>query len=284
MNQIFYKKLWITVFDGDEDAALVTDLETQLSKISDANSPEYKKTSKLLTAAKLNLDVKAGKLHTQERVNTILAEDRRKHQTLLQRTLDELESLKTKATLSSEEREELEQRIQATQATLKTKEETAAQEREKLLKNHKKEIDAVSMDRDTWKKRYTESTIETSILSAASGSSPKAVNPNQILTLLRPHTRLVEELGEDGKPTGKYVSKVSFADKDKNGKPIVLDLNPGDAIKRMSEMEEHLNLFSAEGNPGFGRYRTVKGKDLDTRTLARDPEAYRKARKEGLIK
>lgn len=278
----FYS-FWIPVFEGDEDAAIVTDLEGQLSKITDTNSPEYKRTYKLLSAAKLNLDVKAGKLLSQDRVNALLAEDKRKHQDAHRKTLEELEALQKRSNLSKEEREELESRIEETQKTLRTEKETAEQERQKLIKNHKKELDSTTVERDSWKKRYTDEKIENSILGAAGSSNPKVVNPEQILIFMRPNTRLVEELGEDGKPTGKYVPKVTFKDKDKNGKPITLELAPSEAIKRMSEMEEHFNLFSAEGVSGFNRFRASKGKDLNLRELAKDPVAYRKARKEGLI-
>jgi hypothetical protein len=283
MSQKNYK-FWIPVFEGDEDTAIVSDLEGQLSKITDTNSPEYKRTHRLLSATKLSLDVKAGKFLPQDRVNTLLAEDKRKHQDAHRKTLEELEALQKRSNLSKEEREDLERRIEETQKTLRTEKETAEQERQKILKNHKKDLDTITGERDSWKKHYTDEKIENSILGAAAGSNPKIVNPEQILIFLRPNTRLVEELGEDGKPTGKYAAKVTFKDKDKNGKPITLELFPSEAIKRMSEMEEHFNLFASDGNSGFGKFRVNKGKELNLRDLAKDPAAYRKARKEGIIR
>jgi len=278
-------KIWIPVFENDdEEVAIVTDLESQLTKITDQNSGEYKRTLKLLTAAKLSLDLKAGKYLPQDKVNTLLAEDKRKHQDAHRKTLEELQALKTKATLSSEERSELEKRIADTTKDLQTREQTAASEREKLVKAHKKELEVLNTERDSWKKRFTESTIKTSIISAAAASSPKAVNPEQILVILQPNTRLVEELDGEGKPTGNLIPKISFKDKDSKGKPVVLDLSPSEALKRMSEMEEHFNLFAAEGSSGFGKFRASKGKDVSMKELAKDPEAYRKARNEGLIK
>jgi hypothetical protein len=49
-------------------------------------------------------------------------------------------------------------------------------------------------------------------------------------------------------------------------------------------MEEHFNLFQSDGERGFGKFRAQKGKDVDIKDLAKDPEAYRKARKSGEIK
>jgi len=279
----FYFKIWVTVFDGDDDAAIVSELEGQLSKISDQNSADYKKTTKLLTAARLAVDVKQGKYLPQEKVNSLLADDKRKHQEAHRSTLEELQAIQAKANLSKEERDELERRISETQSLLRTKEETSAQEREKLVKKHNAERESLSLERDSWKKRYTESTIKNTILSAAAGSTPKVINPEQILIILQPKTRLVEELGEDGKPTGEFIPKVSFVDKDKNKKTIVLDLSPEDAVKRMSEMEEHFNLFSADGQQGFGRFRAGKGKEIPVREIAKDPAAYREARKKGQL-
>jgi hypothetical protein len=279
-----YKKFWMTVFEGDEETALVTELETDLGKISDQNSPEYKRTNKLLTAAKVSLDIKAGKYLPQDKVNALLADDKRKHQDAHRKTLEELQVLQKKASLSSEERAELEKRIADTTKNLQTKEETAQQEREKLIKNHKKEIELVSTEKETWKNRFTKSTIETSIISAAAASTPKAVNPDQILVILQPKTRLVEELDGEGKPTGNLIPKISFADKDGKGKPVVLDLSPSEAVKRMSQMEEHFNLFQSDGERGFGKFRAAKGKDINIKDLAKDAEAYRAARKSGEIK
>jgi len=279
-----YKKVWMPVFEGDEDNTLVTELEADLGKISDQNSPEYKRTHKLLTAAKVSLDIKAGKYLAQDKVNALLADDKRKHQDAHRKTLEELQVLQKKASLSSEERAELEKRIADTTKNLQTKEETAQQEREKLIKNHKKEIELVSTEKDTWKNRYTESTITTSIVSAAAASTPKAVNPEQILVILKPKTRLVEELDGEGKPTGNLIPKISFADKDGKGKPVVLDLSPNEAVKRMSQMEEHFNLFQSDGERGFGKFRAQKGKDVNIKDLAKDAEAYRKARKSGELK
>ena len=279
-----YQKFWIPVFENDEDATLVAELESDLGKISDPNSPEYKRTHKLLTASKVALDIKAGKYLPQDKVNALLADDKRKHQDSHRKTLEELQALKVKASLSSEERADLEKRIADTTKDLQTKEETAQQEREKLIKNHKKDLELISGEKEVWKNRFTSSTIKSSIISAAAASTPKAVNPEQILVILQPKTRLVEELDGDGKPTGNLVPKISFSDKDSKGKPVVLDLSPGEAVKRMSEMEEHFNLFQSEGQSGFGKFRENKGKETPLREIAKDAEAYRSARKSGAIK
>ena len=38
----------------------------------------------------------------------------------------------------------------------------------------------------------------------------------------------------------------------KEGKPVTLELTPAEAVKRMSEMDEYLNLFKGKGSGGIG--------------------------------
>ena len=164
--------------------------------------------------------------------------------------------------------------------SLRTKEELAQQEREKLIKNHNKEIEKLTSERDTWQKLYQSSTIETAITNAS--IEHQAFSPSQINAYLGPKTRLVEGLDEKGKPNGRWVPEVTFEDV-KDGKPIVLKLSPSEAVKRMKEMDEHVNLFKGEGESGLNRFQQRKGKDLDLKTLASDPKAYREARKAGTV-
>jgi hypothetical protein len=51
----------------------------------------------------------------------------------------------------------------------------------------------------------------------------------------------------------------------------------------MVEIEAFANLFKTSGSGGIGGANFRKGKELDVRQLAKDPEAYRKAKKDGLI-
>lgn len=282
MKKISFVKTWKPVFEGDPD--LVSELSNELEQISDKESPQYKRTSTLLEAAKTYAAAKEGKLLPQEKVNTLIADSKRKHQEAHQRTLDELNAIKARSNLTADEKAELERRIEETQATLRTKEELSKQATDKLIKKHESELSQVTKDRDSWKSRFTTTQIKQNITTAASLNNPKAVNPAQILAILEPATRLVEATDDSGKPTGDFISQVTFRDKDKDGKPLELKLSPEDAVKRMSEMDEYLNLFDVDGKGGFGKNRAAAGKEIDVKTLAKDPEAYREARKSGTLK
>ena len=76
---------------------------------------------------------------------------------------------------------------------------------------------------------------------------------------------------------------ISFADKDTEGKPVTLELSPQDAVKRMSEMDQYLNLFKGDGSGGLGASSRPGGKPADIVELSKDPKKYRQARKDGKI-
>jgi hypothetical protein len=274
-------RFWAPVFDGEDD--VIAEYEGQLTKIADQNSPEYKKTYRIVAGLKVERDFREGKLFNQDKVNSMLAADKKKHQESLQSTLNELNALKSKATLTTAERAELEQKIEQTQAELKTKEELAAEAQDKLRKNHKKEIDNLTVDRDNWKTKYTKSVISRSIMGAATKAGQKAINPRQVMAIVEPLTGLSDELDEKGKPTGELIPKVTWKDVDKDGKPITLVLTPDEVVKRMSEMEDYYNLFEDAGTGGFNKYRRTSTTETDINKLAKDPKAYREARKAGII-
>ena len=62
-----------------------------------------------------------------------------------------------------------------------------------------------------------------------------------------------------------------------------MTLSVPDAVKRMTELEKYQYLFKGKAAGGTGRGNTGGGKALDVKELAKDPEAYRKARREGKI-
>jgi hypothetical protein len=221
------------------------------------------------------------KQFTQEDVNKFLAADRRKHQEKIQNAMDELEALKTKATLTDEERTALEGRIETFKRELMTKEELAKKDREKLEKQYKDDQLKLSTERDNWKNRYVESTIVRAITDAA--VLTKAFVPEQIVAIVRPMTRLVEELDSEGKPTGNLIPKVTLSDVDKTGKSVTLELSTAEAVKRMREMDRYLNLFQSEGVGGVGGITRKPGGVVDLRELAKDPVKYREARQKGAI-
>lgn len=220
------------------------------------------------------------KKFSQDDVNKMLAEDRRKHKATLDKTIRELEALRTKKSLTDDERKELDKRIEELNTTLLTKEELAKKEKDKIIRKHQEEQEKLSNELTSWKSRFTDSTVKRSITDAAVEFN--AFVPEQIVAILHPMTRLSEIMDGDT-PTGEYVAKVRFPDTDKDGKPITLDLAVPEAVKRMTEIEKYFNLFRTEGTGGLNS-RPVKGSEnIDIREIAKDPKKYREARKAGKI-
>lgn len=227
----------------------------------------------------------ADKTFTQDQVNKFLAEEKRKGQVSTQKALSELEALKKRSNLNSEERKELDGRIEQLQNAILTKDELAKKEKDKVSTEHKTKIDEMTTDRDMWKGKYTGSTINRDITDASVDNN--AFSPKQIVALLRPDTQLVEDLDAEGKPTGELVPKVTFKTKDDDDKPVTLTLTIPEAVKRMSEMDEYGNLFHTDGTGGIGsRSKPGKGgsdKDDAAELAKTDPVKYRQLRKEGKI-
>jgi hypothetical protein len=106
----------------------------------------------------------------------------------------------------------------------------------------------------------------------------------RIVAILGRDTQLVEVLDDEGQPTGRLAPKVKYRTKNKEGQTVTLDLSPSEAIKRMKDEDEYLNLFRGEGSGGAGLRSQPGGKKPDIKNLATDPAAYRRARKSGEVK
>lgn len=220
----------------------------------------------------------APKTFTQEQLDKIVQDRVKKLQDSNKNAITELETLRSKAQLTQQERDELEGRIENMKNEHLTKDELAAKERQKLEKQYKEETEKLTKQAATWQARFTESTILRSITDASVTND--AFDPEQVAAILRPNTSLLEVL-EDGKPTGNFAAKVKFADVDKDGKPVTLELEVPQAVKRMKELDRFKNLFKDTSSGGLGARNTGGGNPLDITKLT--PEQYRKARKEGKI-
>lgn len=267
MLTFLFANIWFPAYGDPEDASMETPPETPPPPPAAPSTDTKGETGK--------------KTFSQDELNKALADDRRRHQEQVKKAIAEVEALKSKSRLTQEERNELDQRIQQMQNELLSKEELAKKDRERLIKRSEEEKQALTKERDSWKDRFTGSAIRRAITDAA--ASNDAYSPSQIVALLHSETRLVEKLDDEGKPTGEFVPKVRFQDTDKDGKPITLELDPNDAVKRMKELENYQNLFKGSGVGGLGANNQPQGKKPDARNLAKDPEAYREARRTGKL-
>ena len=90
----------------------------------------------------------------------------------------------------------------------------------------------------------------------------EAFNPAQIVTQLRPWTRVIEVMDEKtGKPTGKYKPVVDMPDVDATtNEQVIMNRSPEEAVKRMKEMPEQWgNLFRSNVVSGIGSSSATGG-------------------------
>lgn len=217
---------------------------------------------------------------SQEQVNTIVAEEKRKTQERHKKLISELEETKKSATLTAEERGQLEQRIEDLQNANMTAEEKQKRVVDKAKKDHDSQVETLTEDCKIWRTKHAQLLIDTEITRAA--ALEKALFTEQIAALLIPKTKLIESLDGEGKPSGIFEPKVAFPDTDKDEKLIVLELTVSEAVKRMKELPQYANLFEGDKRTGLGGTGSLgKDKKIDLKKIATTDQAlYRKLRKE----
>jgi len=220
---------------------------------------------------------------TQEDLNRFLAEDRRKHQAQLQKMESQLNELAKSKSLTEQERQTLKENLDAIAGQLRTKEQQLTLEKRQLEEQYQAKIEEAEKKTHVWEALFRDSTIERSLQDAA--VKHEAFNPAQIVTQLRPWTRVIEVMEEKtGKPTGKYKPVVDMPDVDATtGEQVMMTRSPDEAVKRMKEMPEQWgNLFRSNVVSGIGASSATggltpgQGGRIDVRKLT--PQQYREIR------
>ncbi len=229
---------------------------------------------------------KPQKQFTQDEVNAIMAKEKRQYQTTLQ-TLEagHKETLANNQNLTAKERLALEESLQTIQGQLMTKEEQAKREKKELEDKLQTQIQEAKNSASTWEQRYKTESVDRALQDAA--VSADAFQPGQIVTLLKPMTKLVEDIDpKTGKSSGRFNAMVEFDDVDAEGQPTIAVMTPKDAVKRMKQLPEiYGNLFKSGVVSGIGANSATgvvpgSGGKLDLRKVGKDPAAYRKLREE----
>jgi hypothetical protein len=192
-------------------------------------------------------------------------------------TVERLQALQQDQQLTQQQRDTLQAQIEELQAMYQTAEETKKLEIDKLSEKYKKDTSTLAKERDTWKSQYDSHFVEVAISRAA--VKYDAVSPEQIEAFLRPITKVTEKL-EDGKPTGRFTTRVRFEDTDAEGKPIVLELDADAAVKLMRERPNRFgNLFKNATGGGTGTTINPNPGGSQSLDISRmSPADYRKNR------
>jgi hypothetical protein len=215
----------------------------------------------------------------QEHMNTVLAEERRKGKAKNDDLILQLETQKTRVGTTVAEKAALEDRIETLKNDYATKDELTQKESKKKQTAAEKRADLAEADAKKWQDTYKSEKIEGEIVKAA--NIHKAYNPLHILRILAPDTRLVDEVGEDGTtPTGRLIPKVKLSVPDKDGKLVLLEFSVTEAVKQMTEMEEHAPLFFSGASGGLGGSGSRTSKTSGNGAPPTDTDAYMKWRSE----
>jgi hypothetical protein len=263
----FFNPASILCFDGDDGDGIAT------------GDPAATLANQAVMSTK-KPDLKAGgggngggKTFTQEELNAILAEDKRKHQERIKTLETDYQELLENQNLTKEQRDKLQSKLEDLQNAQLTVEQRAEREKKELEKKYQTDLKEVLADRERWETLYKQATVDRALQDAA--MSADAFEPSQIVALLRPMTSLKEE-------EGQFVAMIDFPDiSEKDGKPIKTLRTPADAVNRMRELPKKWgNLFNSnivEGL-GAGNANNAGGRDFDYSAMS--PEQYRKHRNE----
>lgn len=224
------------------------------------------------------------KKFSQAELNAFLAEEKRKHQASAKAALETAEknledSLATQK-LTEQERTELQDKLTTIQSQLRTKDEQA-RINEKRIKEEAEAATKAEQERSKfWENRFKTNEVARSLQDAAVAA--EAFRPDQIVSLLRPGTKLVEKTDDKGKGIGEFDIVVDLHDLDADGNATVTTRSPKEAVARMKELPDiYGNLFKSGvvAGVGSGAGVGVTGNgQVDVKKMT--TEQYMKARKE----
>lgn len=181
------------------------------------------------------------KTFTQDELNKILAEDKRKHQTQYQKLEKQLQDTLASAKLTTEERSKLEDSLEDVRKQLRTKDEQLKIEKKALEDQFQRQIAELTVRAEGAEKRFIDSTISRALLDAAVGGD--SYNPQTVVTVLRPMVKMVDN-----------APMIDFPDVSaETGEPIIKQMTPSEAIERMKQLpDQYGNLFRSGVVGGLG--------------------------------
>ena len=266
-RSLYLSRPWSSCFEGEDDAATAAAEKAAAEK----------------AAAEAAATAAAGKTFTQDDLNRILAEDRRKHQTQLKEQAEKLEAVLKNSQLTEQDRKVLQENLEAVKGQLRSAEAAAAKEKQELETAFQSKLVDAEKKSQIWEGLYRESMIQRSLQDAAVKGD--AWQPGQIVTLLKPLTKLVACVDPTtNRPNGQYEVQIEMLDTDpKTGQQVMMNRTPEAAVARMKELPEtYGNLFKSGVVSGSGSSSATgglmpgQGGKIDVRKLT--PAQYREIR------
>lgn len=229
------------------------------------------------------------KKFSQAELNRFLAEERRKEQAKGQAQLktqeEKLQTVLKSQSLTENERKALQENLESVRGQLRSAEAAAAKEKQELEQAFQTRLMESEKKASNWESMYRDSTIQRALQDAAHAND--AFSAGQIVTLLKNQTKLVEVIDPvTQRPTGQFEVKVVMMDVNpKTGQREEMTRTPEEAVARMKQLDEFVNLFKANVVSGIGSSSATGGympgqsgrlSPADIKKLT--PEQYRKIR------
>ena len=217
------------------------------------------------------------KTYSQAEFDKHMAGLRRKNESQVEAMSKELETLKERSNLTTQERADLETRLETLKEESMTKEQKLNKQLKKVDTEWANKFKTLEEKHNDLSNRYENETINRAITNAAIDGD--AFSPEQIVAILRPTTQLIPELGENKEPTGNLLTIANFTGIDEEGNTVTEKLPVQEAVKRMREMpEKYGNLFKSDSSSGVGRGNSNNNTDDDAK-YSGDMNSFMRRRK-----
>ena len=176
---------------------------------------------------------------SQEDLDRVLAEDRRKHQQTVVKIQSTLEETLNSKNLTAQERDQLAQRLEEAQRANETAAQTAAREKKQAEEAAKKDVAEAEKTAKTWQEKFKQQLIESRLNEAV--SDPDLFQPSQVKMLLKGAGVELQQVRDDkGQMTDQFEVVVNnFEDRTEAGEPCITHgLSPVAAVKRMKVLKD----------------------------------------------
>lgn len=205
----------------------------------------------------------------QADLNAVLKREKEKFRKEREKLVQQLEQHSQSARLTTEQKDALEVQIEELRQANMTAEERARHQAKQLEKEYTGKLDSATGLAKTWETRFQDLKIGYEIKGAAVTHEVLPNNVEFVEAWLRPRTRMVQDVDDEGKPIDSWTAKVKFDDLNKDGKPIQLDLPVADALKRMKELPDRFgNLFKGAAVGGAGGNTGTPGRKPNIASLS----------------
>lgn len=238
----FYTNFELTYFDNDGEAG---DQDTGDQSSGDQSSGDQ-------GAGDQGTQPKSGKTFTQEDVNRITGQRNKALKEKYQALESTYTELLEQTNLTEGARERLEADLEAVQKEMRTKEQQIEFEKKKAQTKFESELKTANEKGDYYQKLFETSTAERAIIDAANAND--GCNAEDFIAHLGPKTKIIDELDNEGRKTGRLVPRIEWEVKDeKTGEVTRVQKTPDEVVKIMQEMPDRWgHLFRSNVAVGVG--------------------------------